>query len=315
MLLIRLDGIGDALALTPALASLRRHAIPFDLVLTARNAGIFARSTARRTIVADFALRSSTPQNLADIAGLGARLRDHAYTHVIVATEDPGGYRLASAVGAPVRIGFADPWTKPFKALWTRRMLTHPIYRSARLRGNEHECATLFRLVAPLTSDETPSREARELRPLVLDTQPLPDDRVTVQLTDKWERLNIARDGVAALVRALKAAGPLRLIAARDEAPYAQTIAQATGLSVDFFDDMDQWKAAVAAARPLVAPDSGAIHLAGTIGTPVVAVFPAQRAFDAQVARWSPWAAPHRIVRAGDAWPPRAARAAAELRG
>ena len=35
------------------------------------------------------------------------------------------------------------------------------------------------------------------------------------------------------------------------------------------------------------------------IGTPVVAVFPPSRDYALQVARWAPWAAPHRIVRAG----------------
>jgi ADP-heptose:LPS heptosyltransferase len=313
VLVIRLDAIGDALALTPALASWRRHAIPFDLVLTERNAGIFARTTARRTIVADFALRSSAQQNLAAIERQGARLRHDAYAYVIVATEDPGGYRLASAIGAPVRIGFADPWTKPFKAVWTRRLLTQPIYRSARLHGDEHECETLFRLIAPLTADTAPSRDAHELRPLILDAQPSPDHRVALQLTDKWRRLNIARDDVEALLRALQAAGPLRVIASRGESAYAAAIAETAGVAVDYFDGVDAWKAAVAAARVVVAPDSGAIHLAGMVGTPVVAVFPQQRAFDAQIARWSPWASAHRILRAHDGWPQRAAQAVAEL--
>ena len=289
--------------------------MPFDIVLTARNAGIFAPSAARRTVVADFALRSSAPENLAAIERLGANLREHDYTHAIVATEDPGGYRLASATHAPDRIGFADPWTKPFKALWTRRMLTQPIYRSARLRGFEHECETLFRLVAPLTGDAKPSRDANELRPLVLASQPERDDRIAVQLTDKWTRLGIRAAEVESLLRALHAAAPLRVIAARDETAYAEPVAQRAGLHVDYFDDLEQWKVAVAAARVLVAPDSGAIHLAGTVGTPVVAVFPPQRAFDAQIARWSPWASPSRIIRAGDEWPQRAAQAAAELRG
>jgi ADP-heptose:LPS heptosyltransferase len=314
VLVIRLDAIGDALALTPALASLRGHAIPFDLVLTERNAGIFARTAARRTIVADFALRSSAPENLAAIARQAARLRENAYTHVIVATEDLGGYRLASAIGAPARVGFADPWTKPLKAIWTRRMLTHPIYRSARLQGGEHECETLFRLVAPLTGDTVPSREAPQLRPVVLDAVPPPDDRLVLQLTDKWDRLRIARNEVEALARALHAAGPLRVIAARGEAAFADSIAQGTAVPVDYFDDVDEWKTALAAAPLVVAPDSGAIHLAGMVGTPVVAVFAPQRAFDAQVARWSPWAAPYRIVRAGSGWPQRVVDAVAELR-
>jgi ADP-heptose:LPS heptosyltransferase len=164
-------------------------------------------------------------------------------------------------------------------------------------------------LVAPLTGDAVPSRDAGELRSLVIDAQPPRDERIALQLSDKWARLNVPDEQVEALVLALQTVAPLRVIAARDEEAYARRF----GVPVDYFDDTDGWKAAVAAARVVVAPDSGAVHLAGTIGTPVVAVFPPQRAFDAQTARWSPWASPHRIVRADDGWPSRAAGAAIEL--
>jgi ADP-heptose:LPS heptosyltransferase len=314
VLVIRLDAIGDALALVPALASLRQRAIPFDVVLTPANADVFARSAARRTFVADFALRCSTPANLRAIERLGADLARCDYTHVIVATEDAGGYRLAAATNASARIGFADPWTKPLKALWTRRLLTEPIYRSARLRGTEHECRTLFRLVAPLTGDASPSRDVRELRRMVLDGEPQPDERIALQLTDKWARLGLANGDVERLVRSLNERGPLRVLASPSEAAYVEAIAQRTGVRAEYFDEFADWKAAVAAARVLVAPDSGAIHLAGMTGTPVVAVFAPQRNFDAQVARWSPWAAPYRIVRADGEWPLEAEGAAGELR-
>ena len=314
MLLIRLDAIGDALALTPALAALRRHGIPFDVVLTAANAAAFAPDAAREAVVAEFALRSSTPANLTAIERLGEALRSRAYTHAIVVTEDPGGYRLARAVAAPARIGFADPWTKPLKALWTRRLLTMLLYRSSRLTRGAHECETLFRLVAPLVGNETPTRDPRELRPLVLAAEPPPDDRIAVQITDKWERWGVPLDAVIELVRRLEGAGPVRLLAARSEEVYARRIAAATDRAIDYFDDLESWKAAIAAAPAIVAPDSGAIHVGGTIGTPVVAVFAAQPLFDAQVARWSPWASPNRIVRADRGWPQRAADAVVQLR-
>ena len=48
-------------------------------------------------------------------------------------------------------------------------------------------------------------------------------------------------------------------------------------------------------------------------GTPVVAVFPPMRLYDAWVARWAPWATAHRIVRADEGWPARAADALALL--
>ena len=64
----------------------------------------------RELVTADFELRSSAQANLAAIERLGHELHRREYSHVLVATEDPGGYRLAGTVGAPTRIGFTDFW-------------------------------------------------------------------------------------------------------------------------------------------------------------------------------------------------------------
>jgi ADP-heptose:LPS heptosyltransferase len=314
-LIIRLDAIGDALALTPLLAALRSSAIPADVVLRAGNAGVFSSRAARHIITARFDLRSSRPSNLEAIAELGEKLALHRYSHALVATEDPGGYRLARAVQAPARIGFSNAWGKPAKTLWTRRFLTESIYRSAGLdRHAPHECEVLFTLGRVLLGDAAlPSHDAAQLRPLVLESEPLPDDRIALQITDKWERLGIAFEQVVELVGRIAAFGSVRLIAPADEAEYAARVSRAAGYEIERIATLEPWKAAVAAAAAIVAPDSGAIHLAGMVGTPTVAVFPPSRRFALQVARWAPWAAPHRIVRADGDWPVRAAAALAQL--
>ena len=76
------------------------------------------------------------------------------------------------------------------------------------------------------------------------------------------------------------------------ERDYADRFERATGARVDRFERIDDWKSAIASSRAIVAPDSGALHVAGTIGTPVVAVFPDSPQFELQTARWHPWAAP-----------------------
>jgi ADP-heptose:LPS heptosyltransferase len=315
VLIIRLDGIGDALALTPLLAEFHRRAIPVDVVLQPHNAGVFSAAAARSEIVASFELRSNAPRNVRAIELFGNELRARNYSHVLVATEDPGGYRLAAAIAAPVRIGFSDPRGKPLKALWTRRLLTSTIYRSAGLdRRAPHECAVLFTLGASLLGGSSqPTHDDSVLRPLVLDAEPPADLRVAVQITDKYERAKIPLESVVELIRRLEATAPLLLIASRSERAYAQRVAAAIGASVTIFDELAPWKAALGAAAAIVTPDSGASHLAGMIGTPVVTIFPPQRHFALQVARWKPWAAPHRIVCAGADWPAKAAEALAEL--
>lgn len=314
VLIIRLDAIGDALALTPLLAAMRRHAIPADVVLQQSNAGVFATRAARSIVTADFEPRSSAPSNLAAIGRLGRALQRQEYSHVVVATEDPGGYRLARAVGAPTRIGFVDAWGKPFKALWSRRFLTVGVHRSAGLdRRGPHECEVLFRLAAPLLGDERPTRDLDELRPLVLEREPVRDDRVAVQITNKWARLGIRLEDVVDLVHRLAASATLHLLSARSEATYSERIAVAAGHAVSYYDELEPWKAAIGAAAAIVAPDSGALHVAGMIGTPAVGVFPRTRHYALQVARWSPWAAPHRIVPGDEGWPARASDALAHL--
>lgn len=130
VLIIRLDAIGDALALTPLLAALRERGIPVDLVMRDVNAGIFSSRAARRVLVAPFELRSSERPNLAAIDAFGAELSHAGYSHVLVATEDPGGYRLAGATRAPARIGFSNGLGKPLKSLWTRRFHDAHLSRS-----------------------------------------------------------------------------------------------------------------------------------------------------------------------------------------
>ncbi|MEO6834674.1 MAG: glycosyltransferase family 9 protein [Candidatus Tumulicola sp.] len=314
VLIIRLDAIGDALALAPLLAALRAGAIPTDVVLRPENADIFSSRAVRRVIAGTFDLRSGKPSNLAAVERLGEELALRDYTHALVATEDPSGYRLARASRAPVRIGFTNAWGKPLKSLWSRGFLTDAVYRSAGLDPRApHECEVLFRLGAAIVGASTPTRDIAELRPLVLDDEPPVDDRVAVQITDKWDRLGIAFDQVIQTVRQLAGFGALRLMASDRENDYADRTARATGLEVERFAATAPWKAAIAAAPALVAPDSGALHVAGMVGTPVVAVYPPTRDFSLQVARWAPWAAPHRIVRADAGWPARTGDALAQL--
>jgi ADP-heptose:LPS heptosyltransferase len=307
VLIIRLDAIGDALALTPLLAAFAQRAIPVDLVLRPANADVFSSRAARQIIASNVTLRSSDRSNLQRIESLGAELHTRAYSHVLVATEDPGGYRLAKAVGAPTRVGFANGWGKPFKTLWARMLLTGLVYRSAGLDPRApHEAEVLFTLGRSLLGDAAPTREVAALRPLVLESEPPEDKRVAVQISDKWARLNIGFDRVTELVQRLGARVPLRLISAHAEREYAREIANAVEIDVECFSDIATWKAAIAAAPALVAPDSGALHVAGMVGTPTVAVFPPTRDAALQTARWAPWAAPFRLVQAGDEWPARA---------
>ncbi|HUZ50252.1 MAG TPA: hypothetical protein VMW12_11045 [Candidatus Dormibacteraeota bacterium] len=316
VLIIRLDAIGDAVALTPLLQALSHRGIPTDIVLRAENFDALTPSAARERFIAPFALRSDTHENLAAIARFGAELAERAYTHALVATEDPGGYRLAAASKARARIGFDNGWGKPLKTLWVRSLLTQTLHRAAGLDSNAaHECEALFALGQQLLPATSPSKDPALLRPFVVDGNVAADPRVALQITDKWERLGIAFERVTQLARDLAGVAPLRAVASARESAYAARWHERTGIEVELFETLPPWKTAIANARALVAPDSGAIHIAGMTGTPTVAIFPPGPAFELQVARWHPWAAPYRAIEATPEWHRRASTALTQLLG
>jgi ADP-heptose:LPS heptosyltransferase len=299
VLIVRLDAIGDALALVPLLAALRERGARIDIVLSQKNAGAFSKSAVDRVYVEE--------------PGLGARLAKNAYDYALVATEDASGYRLARESGAPTRIGFQNGWGKPLKSLWARLLLTRTVYRTAGLDPRApHECQVLFRLGSDITGASAISRDAGMLRTFVVDTRPPRDERVVMQITDKWQRLGAARKEVADLARDLKQRHPMRFIAAESEREYAQRLAADAEISVEYFRELGPWKEAIASARAVVAPDSGAVHVAGMTGTPAVAAF-GKKHFALQTGRWSPWAAPYKLVEISGDWPNAAGTALDEL--
>lgn len=311
VLIIRLDAIGDALALTPLLAALRQEGVAFDIVLSAANEDAFSPGAARERFIAPFALRDGSAANRNAIDAFGAALAAKAYTHVLVATEDMSGYRLATATRAPHRIGFDNGWGKPFKTLMIKRLMTRTHFRTAGLDTRApHECEVLFSLGTGLVSAAHPTRDTAALQPLVTETSKH-DGRVAVQLTDKYERLGIASDHVRAMLASLGGLN-VRYVAAAREAPYVRAVSP-EGSDVTFFDNVPDWKRALASSAAVIAPDSGAIHVAGMCGVPTVAIFPPQRNLERQLARWHPWAAPYRVIVSNDGWVERVRSALDEL--
>ncbi len=192
-------------------------------------------------------------------------------------------------------------------------MCTRTLFRTAGLDARApHECEVVFSLARAVFPILEPPRDPRALRRYVIDAEPPPDDRVAFQVTDKWRRLGASDDEVRELSRRVTSRHAVRFIAARSEAAFANAFTASTGFAVESFDSLTPWKESIAAARAIVAPDSGATNVAGMVGTPVVSCF-SREAFALQSRRWAPWAAPHRLVRMEFAWPLVAADALDDL--
>ncbi len=294
VLLVRLDGIGDALVCTPLIAALRDAGHELGLALSDRNADVFAAGTASATHVLEripWPRHGSTP---ASRAKADAQIAAQRYDVALIASEEPEAYELAAP--APRRVGFTTGWAKPFKSAWIKRRLTTAIRRAATVRGADaHEAEIMLRLGAGLVTSPA-ERDAVRLRPWITGA-PLPERRgLLVQLGAKWNALGIAEGALTRAVTSLCERGA-RFIAAPGERDAMR--AQFPTLDVEAPATTREWIATIDAAAALVSPDTGAAHLAGMIGVPVVDVFP-DAGFDAQTRRWRPWASSSIVVRASE---------------
>jgi len=292
VLLVRLDGIGDAAVCTPLLAALRAAGHAVGMALTTRNAGLFAPGVLLAEHVLEripWPAHGSTP---ASHARATAEIVAGAYDVALIASEEPEAFALAASV--PRRVGFTTGWARPFKTLWVRARTTAQVDRSQRLGGEDaHEVEVLYRLGRALGGAPRPPADPARLRPLLLSGPAPARGDVVLQAGPKWVAAGVPDAALRAAVERLRPAG-LRVVAAPAE---AAAVVAALGLVPQTFARLGEWVAALDGARAVVTVDTGAAHVAGMLGTPVVDVFP-DAGFAAQVQRWRPWAAPARTLRA-----------------
>lgn len=294
VLIVRADGIGDALACAPLVAALRGAGHTLGIVLGTRNRDIYARRAFESVHVLE---RIPWPRHGSTGPSRVAALRDaraQRYDVAVIASEEMEAYRFAARAGIASRAGFINGWEKPLKTLRVRALLSRAVVRSASAgRAREHEVETIFRLGAGLHTETAPTRDVARLAPLILDDRVPLQGHVVVQVTAKFATDGLDRDAYAALVRALQARGHAVLLAG-DEREIARGIAEATGAAAEPAGGVVAWKARIAGARALVSPDSGAAHVAGMLGVPCVDCFPPRASTARDVLRWRPWAAPYR---------------------
>ena len=287
-MLVRVDGIGDALACTPLIAALRDAGHTMSAVLTTRNAAIFASRTFERVHVLEripwpkhgYTRRTWEPA-LAEAAAA-------SYDVALIASEEPQAYTFAKLARIPARVGFHNGWQKPFKSMWARRELTTAIYRPAHQPQRPlHEVQTLFKLGRELQGEHTPTKDLERLRPLILESDIERTGARIVQITSKW----ISRERTPDVLRVWFGALAQRRwsgLCSSAERKLASEIAEPAGLAIQYCDELTQWKGAIARAAHVLTPDTGAAHVAGMLGVRCTDLFEAHR-YEAQVRQWAPW--------------------------
>ena len=303
ILLVREDGIGDALVCAPLLAALRAAGHEVGALLSKRNEEAFARGALAHVHALErisWPAHGSTPASYA--AALDAA-RAVGYDVALIASEEPQAYRFARESGAPRRIGFTNGWEKPLKSLWARWQLTDALTRTASpWRSGEHEVDTLFRLGAELQREQRPTRDLGRLRPLVCGEHARPDGDgfVVLQIARKVHAGEAGRRMFAAIVAAVAARFRATVFAASADAAFARAVAAPSGAAMRAFERVAEWREALCLARAVVTPDGGAAHLAGIAGVPCVDLFEPSPHVARDVVRWRPWAAPSRTLIVGN---------------
>ena len=301
ILLVRLDGIGDAAVCVPLIAALRGAGHEAGVALTTRNAGLFAPGA----ILAEHVLEripwpahGSTPESTARARAEIAALH---YDVALIASEEPEAFALAAPV--PERAGFTTGWARPLKSLWARARTTRTVSRSQRVGGEDaHEVEVMYRLVR----EPAPPVDPERLRPVLYEPRVVEDagapvqlgvrPRVVVQSGPKWLGTGVPVGVQRTLFQRLSASGSVRIVASPSDAAWVR---EQLGIEPETFASLREWVGALAAAQPLVTVDTGAAHVAGMLGTAVVDVFPDAH-FAAQVRRWRPWASTYRAFRASE---------------
>ena len=295
VLLVRLDGIGDAAVCAPLVAALRDAGHEVGAAMTTRNAGLYAPGV----FIAEHVLEripwpahGSTPETA---ARAHAEIAAQRYDVAIIASEEPEAYALARH--ARTRVGFSTGWERPLKSLWVRTRTTRRVRRTARAGQHEHEVETLYRLGRGLVNESEPTRDASRLCRLFVTPSTADESRrragALLQAGPKWLALGVPETVQREVAGAVRVFGGDVVCAPAD----AETTKRATGVEPVVFESLRAWVRALDRATRVLTVDTGAAHVAGMLGVPVVDVFPDDD-FDAQVRRWHPWASPYRAIRA-----------------
>jgi len=292
VLLVRLDGIGDAAVCAPLIAALREAGHDVGLASTTRNAGLFRPEVLLAEHILERIAWPAHGSTAESTARAKAEIAAQRYDVALIASEEPEAYALAAPIRE--RVGFTTGWSRPIKTLWVRGRTTRTVGRSQHAgAGTAHEVEVLYRLVAGLVRRDAPPADVASLAPLFVAASSRGRTGTVLQAGPKWRASGIADDDLRALVARLQPRG-LRVVAAPSDAAAA---GESLGVVPETFVDLHGWVAAIDGAAALLTVDTGAAHVAGMLGLRIADVFPDER-FDTQVRRWRPWASPYLAVRA-----------------
>lgn len=274
ILAVRSDRVGDLLLSTPFLAGLRQG---FPQ----------ARITA---LVAPYCAEVLEGTGLVD--EIVTELPADPFDLAISLAPRSESLRTVFASGAPLRLGYVYDG-RPLVRLASRRYLTHRevvVVKPPRQVAHEVEHLDILarRLGLPSILGE-PLRlgqEKGEVKP----------GRLVFHLGDRWFTNGWELSDLLELIAGLSENHQVLVTAGPRERELLT--AHGSGLDgVELASDLtfSEWAQAIGEAGVLVSPDTGAVHVAAAMQTPVVVAYE-ESTFDHCSHQWSPWRVPYRAV-------------------
>ena len=307
ILIIRLDGLGDTLLTLPLLTGLKTcwPACHITYIASPLGAGVFADDSR----IDELWVESLAAMNRHQKWQLAGRIRGETFDAVICLNEKFWPTIWTACSGARFRLSFDPGRTQPLRALLRRSTLSHRL-RSANDPSlvSIHEVERYAGLAALVgcRAAAGPMRFslaagavdwARQL--MAEQSAQIP---VCLHLSPKWASEGWPVSTAAAVARQLLERFPalfLYVTAGPGEDRYwsgADELLPAGRFRLCNNLSLAEWAALLSQCRALVSMDTGAVHLAAAVNTPVVDVFPELNFLHAS-SRWAPWQVPHRIVR------------------
>ncbi|MBY0383413.1 MAG: glycosyltransferase family 9 protein [Xanthobacteraceae bacterium] len=289
VLLIRTDKIGDAIVSTPVFAALRQRFpdAEIDLLLGRKNGAAAPLLGGLTRIV-------HTDKKLRTIISILTQCRKRRYDVAIdMLTGDSMTAAIYTALsGARIKIGFDDT-SMPIYSV--------PVRRAPK---PEHQVLSLLRLLKPLGIDVAPKQARQSIvlpKPVVENARSKiigvsGDARAIIMINISgssarkyWGTANYTR-----LAHDLKSdAYRVILVSAPSDAVTLREIAAASGAEwLEPSQDLADFSAFLSFANLIVTPDTSIVHIAASLGKPVVTLTGSSLVS----AEWYAWGVPNRAI-------------------
>ncbi len=286
ILIVRIGAMGDVLHALPAVAALREHMPEAQIgwAIEPRWASLLAAHTQQGESLVDrihhVPVRTwkANPFSLATAGSIFALRRELRAERYDIAVDLQGTIRssiIGKLAGAAVFAGPAHPREKPAGLFYTRKIETgqpHVVVQACEILG----AATGLRL-APAEPVLARDIAAEAWCDGIFAELPISARSCTVVLSvgGGWGAKRWPAERYGEVAAALHARGCAVLVsAANSEDELAQRVVQAsTGTAWSVVCDLPQLSALLQRAALCIAGDTGPLHLAAAVGTPVVGIY------------------------------------------